>query len=305
MPELKLLYRDVDRTPYLYTLRHCARHYGLELELIRAGLGAAPWAERLESEDVDVIAENYWGLQNNRARGAPFIAFASVSNAMPERLLGDASMRSIDDLRGKKLAVRATGPQALFPTMWLRDRGLDKDVTQVVYSERDTGRWGHWQKVADGECQACFVTDLYLDPPLEAGLHQIPHELTPFVGGNVTYTTAEGIIARKQSDLQNLMNATFDATHTFKTDPATVLKIMREETVDLLKEHFDVTNDAWLEKTYRRLADELSDIPIPELQGLINAVRIQVEQEPHLKDFNPLLMWDFSFAREALNTRRR
>ena len=36
---LRVLYRDVDRTPYLFTLRHCARRYDLELEIIHAGMG--------------------------------------------------------------------------------------------------------------------------------------------------------------------------------------------------------------------------------------------------------------------------
>jgi hypothetical protein len=300
MAELRLLYRDVDRTPYLFTLRQCARQYGLELDVVRAGLGAGGWAERLESEEVDVIAENYWGLQNDRARGAPFVAFAAVSNALPERLLVDSSVQSIGDLRGKKLAVRGTGPQTLFPAMWLKDHGLAQDVEQVVYSERDTGRWGHWKKVVTGECQACFVTDLYKDAPLAAGLHEIPYELYPFAGGNVTLTTTEGVIRRKRPELQSLVDAAFATNRAFKTDPAMVLKIIREEALDLLREHFDNPDDAWLEKAHRMLADELADIPVPTVEGIINAIRIQVEQQRHLQEFNPLLMWDFSFAREAM-----
>ncbi len=303
MAELRLLYRDVDRTPYLFTLRQCARRYGLALDIVRAAMGPGQWAERLESEDVDVIAENYWGLQNNRARGAPFVTIGSVSSTLPERLLGDASVQSIGDLAGKKFAVRATGPQALFPGMWLKDQGLADHVTQIVYSEAETGRWGHWQKVASGECQACFVTGLYLEKPLAAGLHLIPTEPVPFAGGNVTLTTTEGIASRRRADVQNLVNATFDANRLFKTEPAAVLKIMRAETLDLLKEHFEIPSDVWLENMCRVLADELSDIPVPQIEGLVNAIRIQVAQEPHLQDFNPLLMWDFSFAREALRAR--
>src|SRR5918996_1569973 len=133
MAGLRLLYRDVDRTPFLFTLGQCARKHGVDLEFLRPTQGDTLWAERLQSGDVDVIAENYWGLQNSRAKGAPFITIASVSNAMPERLVGGPSVNSEADLRGKRLAVRQTGPQLLYPTMWLKDRGLFDAVTQTIY----------------------------------------------------------------------------------------------------------------------------------------------------------------------------
>jgi ABC-type nitrate/sulfonate/bicarbonate transport system substrate-binding protein len=301
MAGLRLLYRDVDRTPFLFTLRQVARGHGLDLEYNRPAPGDTRWADRLEAEEIDVIAENYWGLQNNRAKGAPFVTLASVSNAMPERLMGDASIKSIADLTGKRMAVRQTGPQLLYPTMWLKDHGLLDVVTQQIYSERETGRWGHWQKVADGECHACFMTDLYLEKAIDAGLHVIPEaDLLPFVGGNVTLTTTENLTARKRSELQTLVDSTFEAIDVFRTQPDTVLRIMREECLDLLKEHFEIPDDQWLVNMHRLLAEELADTPVPVPEGLINAVRIQVDQEPHLRTFNPMLMWDLSFARNAM-----
>jgi hypothetical protein len=305
MAELKLLYRDVDRTPYLFTLRHCARQYGLDVELVRAPLGTpeSQWGGRLEREEVDAIGENYWGLVSYRARGVPFLTLTAANSVWTEKLLTRPGVQSIEDLRGKKLAVRTPGPQELFPTMWLEDKGLVQDVSQVVYSDRDVGRWNQWKKVAEGECDATFVTYIYSEAPLAAGLRELPYEQFPFVGGNVTLTTSESIIARKRQDLQNLVNAAFDTNRTFKTDPGTVLRIMHDECLELLREHLNVPDDRSVEWLYGTLRDELADTPVPTAEGIANAHRMQLATAPHLKDFNPLLVWDFSFAREALRAR--
>jgi hypothetical protein len=306
MAALSVLYRDVDRTPYLFTLRYCARQYGLEVELVRVPLGTpeSGWGGRLEREEVDAIGENYWGLVHYRARGVPFLALTAGTSVWTEKLLVRPGIRSIEELRGKKLAVRSPGPQELFPSMWLADRGLAQEVTQIVYSDRDVGRWGQWRKVAEGECDATFVTYIYADAPLAAGLHELPYEPVPFVGGSVTLTTTENIAARKRQALQQLVNAAFDTHWLFKNAPDTVLRIMREECLALLREHLVLPDDQSLTQLYRTLRDELADIPVPTAEGIANAHRMQFATAPHLREFNPLLMWDFSFAREALRTAR-
>jgi hypothetical protein len=318
MSTLNVLYRDTDRTPYLFTLRQCARRYDLQLEIIRAQMGGG-WADRLENGDVDVIAENYWGLQTYRARGSPFVTVASVVSLMTEKLLADASVTTVGDLRGKRFAVRGGGPQLFLPALWLADQGLIQDVEQVVIPDQEVGRWGHWQRVTSGDCQACFMAFLYADAPLAAGLHEVPIEPYYFEGMNVTLTTTERTIAERRADIQGLVNAAFDASHVFKTDAPTVLQIMRDECRDLLAEHFDVSDEPRLRRLYEILRDELADVPVPTPDGVRNALRI-VRGEPagrpqrgeqHYEDdvvpasFNPLLMWDLSFAREALRARAR
>jgi hypothetical protein len=113
------------------------------------------------------------------------------------------------------------------------------------------------------------------------------------------------MIARRPADIQGLVSATFEANRRFQTDREAVLKTMRGEARPFLEQHFEIPDDGWFERQYAYLADELSDLPVPELEGLINAIRIQVEQESHLRDFNPLLMWDLTFAREALRSQAR
>ena len=98
-----------------------------------------------------------------------------------------------------------------------------------------------------------------------------------------------------------------------------LLKIMREECLDQLKEHFEIPDDRRLESLYEILREELAEYPVPAPEGILNALRVvrgesagRPQRETHTYEddvlppsFNPLLMWDLSFAREALRTRGR
>jgi hypothetical protein len=311
MESLRLLYRDVDRTPYLFTLRSCAERLGLKLELIRfdmlsattSGPTGQDWGELLLSGEVDVVGENYWGLQSYRATGSPVLCVASNTSMWTEKLIVAPGIESLGDLRGKRFALRSPGPQALLPTVWLADMGLASLVEVATYPDQEVGRWGHWKKVADGECQACFVTNIYADRALGAGLQELQYSPYPFEGGNVTLTTTEAVAERRSDAVQALVDAAFDATVAFKSDPRTVLAIMRADCAELLAENFGELEDARLGWLYEVLRDELSDSPIPTPEGISNARRIRLGTAPELEHYNPMIMWDLAFARRAISKR--
>jgi hypothetical protein len=311
MDSLRLLYRDVDRTPYLFTLRSCAERLGLKLELIRfdmlsvatSGPTGQDWGELLLSGEVDVVGENYWGLQSYRAAGRPVLCVASNTSVWTEKLVVAPGIESLDDLRGKRFALRSPGPQALLPKVWLADMGLASSVEVATYPDQEVGRWGHWKKVADGECQACFVTNVYADRALAAGLKELSYPTYPFEGGNVTLTITETMAERRPAAVQALVDAAFDATATFKSDPCTVLAIMRAECVELLAENFGELDDPRLEWLYEVLRDELADSPLPTPEGISNARRIRLGSAPELEHYNPMIMWDLAFARRAIAKR--
>src|SRR5919199_5425217 len=71
-------------------------------------------------------------------------------------------------LRGTTLAIRSHGrPHAIM--LRLRRMGLEDQVATTIVPDEDVGRWGQWQRVADGTCGAAFISRLYLPPALAAG----------------------------------------------------------------------------------------------------------------------------------------
>jgi hypothetical protein len=114
--------------------------------------------------------------------------------------------------------------------------------------------------------------------------------------GNVTLTTLENFATSRRDDVQKLVDAAFDASRLFKHDPAAAMEICMREPVKLLK----LDGRAAMERLYDILREELSEQPIPTPEGIANTRRMALTRIPELKDFNPLAMWDLSFARAAL-----
>ena len=290
---LRLLYRDVDRTPYLYALKFAAERHGLQIDVERPA--GREYGDLLARGEADVLAENYYGLQSFAAKGAPFVSVATSVTSLNELLLVPPDISSIDDLAGKRFALRGVGSSELISRLWLADTGLDQKMEAVVFKEADVGRWGHWNKVVSGECHACLVTNLYADPAIEAGLKPLPIEPFGYMG-NVTLTTSRDVIRARRADIEVLVRAAFEASTLLKTDRSTALGLMGGEPMQLMK----IESKDGLARAYEIISDELSDRPVPSVEGLRNMRRMALPASPELADFNPLLMWDLSFAHEVI-----
>jgi len=114
MSTIRILYRDYDRAPYLFTLQATAKRYGLDLVLEKAELGGR-FPEFLLEGSTDFLAENYWQLQALRAKGQPLVSLATAVSTLNEKLFVHPSVRAVGDLRGKKLAIRGIGPSQTHP----------------------------------------------------------------------------------------------------------------------------------------------------------------------------------------------
>ncbi|ASQ91903.1 hypothetical protein [Streptomyces sp. 11-1-2] len=119
----------------------------------------------------------------------------------------------------------------------------------------------------------------------------------------MTLTVTELLASTRPAVVQALVDATFDATETFRSQPSTVLDIMRTESAELLATNLGELDDNRLEDIYHVLASELADSPIPTPEGIGNARRIRLGTAPELDDYNPVIMWDLSFARRTLARR--
>ncbi len=291
MESLRVLYRDFDRTPYLYTLRETARARGLDLELVKAELGPR-YPEFLLEGAVDVLAENYWGLQSLAAAGAPLVSVAAAVCHLNEQLFVHPSITSLDGLRGKRFALRSVGPSELIGRLWLQDRGLH-DVEPVPVAESEVGRWGQWKAVERGDCHGVFITNLYADQALGAGLKPVPIAPYGFLG-NVTLTSLQPVIEARREAFADLVTAAFEASRLFREDAAATLEVLSREPKTLLG-----LDDAGLRDLYRVLRDELSPNPVPTAEAISNTYRMRLVRSPELAGHNPLLAWDFGLARAA------
>ncbi len=300
MGTIRVLWRDADRLPYLYTVRHAAAAYGTEVVLERPE--GREYAELLFDGRGEVLAENYWNQQLNRAKGMPLVSIAAAVTTINERLYVRSGVTSLDDLRDRRIAVRDARPTNLIDPLWLRRAGLtDVEIVLVPDSE---GRWMPWQRVVAGDCDAAVVTNLFSDAAVEAGLAPLDIGSFGFLGG-VVYTTSEELLESRAGDMENLVRAAFDAARLFKEDKQAVLDVMTSIPDGLMTARgATIATPEERETVYGHLAGELADPPVPMPHAIANFYDMAVDEYPELVGYNPLQMWDLRIARRIMDERR-
>jgi hypothetical protein len=149
------------------------------------------------------------------------------------------------------------------------------------------------------------MTPLYAPAAVAAGLVELPYQPYSFDGGHVTLTTTEHLAAAKQPLMQTMIDSAFDASELFAARAAVVSETIRNECADSLREHFPaVPEEAELARIEDVIRAELASVPVPTADGIATAHRMRLRQSPELASFNPLAMWDLSFARRAQQDRK-
>jgi hypothetical protein len=302
MGTLRVLWRDADRLPYLYTVRDAALTYGTTIVLMQAE--GREFGELLLDDRADVVAENYWNQQMNCAvKGWPLVALAAAVNTVNEQFVVGPGIASLDDLHGKRIAIRGMHPTDYSDPVWIAQLGLS-DAELVFVPEAESGRWSPWKRVVDGDCDAAIVTNLFIRPALKAGLKTLEMPVFGFLG-NVVYTTTLEKRDGMREDMVNLVRAAFDAVRTFKTNKAVVLKTMLDIPAYLMQPpNINLATEEDREFVFASLRNELADPPLPTPEAIGNFYSMLLQDYPELQGHNPLLMWDLSIARAILEERR-
>ena len=139
MRTVRLAYRDNDRTPVIYCIQAMAeRHYDVTVEVVQIE-PEKEFEAGLFNDSCDVIIEHIEYLHTEAAKGKKISLFCAPQIHRGLKLVVPQGFKSVDELRGKTMAVRDRGrPHTV--TLWLRKMNLEKDVQTVLV--RDKGSAG-------------------------------------------------------------------------------------------------------------------------------------------------------------------
>ena len=292
MLQLSLAYRDDDRTPVIFAIREIAtRHYALDVNIVRIKDGDE-YEAALFNGAADIIIEHLEYLYEGAAKGKKVTFLCAPSKGGGLDLVVRPSVQSVEELRGKTIAVRSHGqPHAV--TLWLRMLGLEKAVTTVIVPDKDVGRWGQWKKVVSGECVATFMSPLYLPEALTAGLKVLAVPDIPIVGQFAQACLAE--FARKNDAVMRAyMQAVLHALVWLTYRPDEALATLAAE----LKVSFNITDASELKRRFDAVVTGLKIRPYPTPQAITNTYEIAVIEYPDAKGLNPLSLWDLHWVKE-------
>jgi hypothetical protein len=292
MNSLTVAYRDIDRLPVILAIRAMAqRHYDLHVQVVQIREEHCFEAALFEGA-ADVLIEHLEFLYAKAARGKKITMFCAPSKGGGLYLVVPPALQTLAELRGTTMAVRAQG-QPFAATLWLRMLGLEQEVRTVVIDDKDIGRWGQWKKLVSGECSATFMSPLYLDEALRAGLKVLPAPEIPIIGHFAQ--ACLGPFARDHAELmREYMKAVVHALAWLIQRPGEAYAALQAELEPMMK----LTMAGALRRRFDSVVAGLNLKPYPTPQGVANTYEIATLEYPEAKGINPLSLWDLHWVKE-------
>jgi ABC-type nitrate/sulfonate/bicarbonate transport system substrate-binding protein len=288
---VRLAYRDNDRTPVIYCIKTMAeRHYGVHVEVIQIE-PEREFEAGLFNDSCDVIIEHIEYLHTEAAKGKKITLFCAPQIHRGLKLVVPQGFKSVDELRGKTMAVRDRGrPHTV--TLWLRKMNLEKDVQTVLVRDKEIGRWQQWKKVVSGECGACFVAPIYLPAALAAGLKIFPVPEAEIVS-NFAQACVSRFALQNPALMKDYLKAVVHAIALliYRRDEA--MEIVAKEPMRLMK----ISNLAELRRQVDAIAEMLRVKPFPTVEAITNTNETAAHEYGTAVE-NPLTLWDLHWLKE-------
>jgi len=231
--------------------------------------------------------------------GIRYSCVASISNRCPDVVCAKPTIKSVKELKGKRIAVQGTHPRL---TLWriLTLAGIKADDGEVEIV-RHPARGDVYEEMLDeltrGRVDAAFLTP--------------PSDLKAQESGFV--------ILEESRFFPNIMGGTLTMTGEFtKTNPAAVEKLIKaviygiwfvkahpDESISIMakraREEKGAQEDKYFRYTVDRQIQLLDNKPYPTALAIYHTFEeaIQAYPEiPNLKELNPLSVWDTHWLRE-------
>src|SRR5690348_10161427 len=144
MRTVRVAYRDDDRTPVIFCIKETGRrHYDVDVDVLHIK-PIKEYEDALFNGACDVLIEHLEYLYPLAAQGKKITMFCAPCLGRGLRLVVLPNFKSIEEMRGKTMAVRGSGrPDAI--RLWLRMMGLERDVRMQIISDADVDRWSQWK----------------------------------------------------------------------------------------------------------------------------------------------------------------
>jgi ABC-type nitrate/sulfonate/bicarbonate transport system substrate-binding protein len=291
MRKIRLAYRDHDRTPVIYCIKVLAeKYYDIDVEVIQIE-PQREFEAALFDHHCDVIIEHIEYLHTEAAKGKKVTLFCAPQIQRGLHLVVPRWFNSLDDLKGKSMAVRDLGrPHRI--TLWLRKVGLEQDVKTIIVTDKEVGRWKQWTKVLSGECAACFMAPIYLPEALAAGLKTFPASEAEIVSLFAQACLAE-FGANNSALLKDYLKAVIHALALIVHRRADAITIIAQEPMRLMK----VGDRAELRRQVDSIAELLQVKPYPTVEAIMNTNEIAAQEYGPTVE-NPLTLWDLHWVKE-------
>lgn len=253
-----------------------------DLTLIR---GSSTAAAALISQNVDLVEMSGPGTVNATSQGADIVMIAGLVSIATYKLMADPSIKTIDDLKGKTIAVSQIGGQDDFILRKvLKTKGLNPDKDVQLVATKDIP--GSVAALKTKQVQAAILAEPEHVPALQAGAH----ELIDITGMHIPFA-ATGIVATRtylkahRPTAISFLKAIVQGVHRLKSD--------RAFTDSIMSKYLKTTDKATLDAAWQTVGSSFEDKPYPTIPGIQEVI-----DENDIKGHKPEEFADSSLMKE-------
>ena len=237
--------------------------YNLDVEMVLMQ-GASTYMPALASGNIQVLYGGGTAVSRAIATGGfDLVVIATETRYVPLRMMVNASIRTAEDLKGKRLGAGRAGLDEYATILYLEKLGLapGKDV-QIVYLAGGVPSRAAAMKQG-------LIDGVAVNPPNEydlekAGFRELANFLDfkmPYAG--VPHTVSKTFRNKNRKVVEDYMTAVIEGMKIFRTDKQTAFKAITELTRQ--------KDPVLLERTYESYAkqyDAIDGIPMPWEAGI-------------------------------------
>jgi NitT/TauT family transport system substrate-binding protein len=206
------------------------------------------------------------------------------------RVLGDSSIKSIEDLKGKTIAVTKVGNSDYFAWTAMANRQGWKIEDFKFVNANDTP--GQVTLLSQGGVQAISVSppnDVQAEKNAKA--HLVVDEADWKVPSQqVGMSLMRSYLAQNRATALNVAKATVEAIHRWKTDPEFAKKVIAK--------YLKSDDQAYIDAGYNAYAPLFPDTPYPTKEGFAGTIEEVATQTPAAKSVTPEQCMDTSLVKE-------
>ena len=292
--KIRGVYRSGSHLPIWEVLQQAGVWEKVGLDLVSFDYCAMPSGAEaaLFKGDIDFISGDHLTPYGLVAQGKPIVSIASPVNGQNASVASREPIKSIQDLRGKRIAdTPMEGRDGGFHhgrgnhMMYLIRAGIEIKEVQWIEDESSDAQF---EALKSGKADARFISGVG-ERYKELGFHILSLGPLPMINGP-TLTTTYTVLHRKKELGERLVKALVMGIHFTKTQ--------RDKTEEILENLNQKKGASFQYKSFERMPKK----PYPDPQGVINAYELGCMKAPEAKQVNPLALWDLHYLRELDNS---
>lgn len=245
--------------------------------------------ETLVAGEVDFAQMTGSLMSSARLQGADPVMIASAQDTLDDYLVARPNIKSIEDLRGKRIGVFRFGAASHLRLIYVLPRyGLsERDVTLLQVGDSPE----RLMALSGSAIDATLISPPDHLQALRAGMKillNLADLNVPYQGSGLV--TTQRVLARKRDIARRVLKSYVEAIHLVKTNP------------DISKKAFakyrQSKDEKRIQDAYQALRDIVKAKPYPSIEGFRTIIKDASERIPAAKTANPKDFIDASLVEE-------